>query len=87
MDILLVEDEKRVASFLTEAFVADGHRVFHCATLGALRDVIDTRTQAFDVAVLDRMLGREDSFTLIRPLKQSFPSSAVVILSAINSPE
>ena len=85
--VLLAEDEKRVAAFLMESLSAEGYSVTHCSNFPALKDQIEFGFESIDIAIFDRMLGREDSLDLIVAFKNKFPKAALLVLSAINSPE
>jgi len=85
--VLLAEDEKRVAAFLMESLSAEGYSVTHCSNFAALKDQIEFGFESIDIAIFDRMLGREDSLDLIVAFKNKFPKAALLVLSAINSPE
>lgn len=85
--VLVAEDEKRVAAFLTESLSAEGYSVTHCASFASLKDQIEFGIEPVDLAIFDRMLGHEDSLDLIPIFKKKFPRAALLVLSAINSPE
>lgn len=87
MNILLAEDDERVARFLLEALRAEGHEVFLCRSCPEILDGAAGAVSAFDVAILDRMLRGEDSLNALVRFKAAHPSTRVLILSAINSAE
>jgi DNA-binding response OmpR family regulator len=80
MDILVVEDEPRVATFVTRILEAEGFRV----------DVADngrigvTRALAgqYDLVVLDLLLPHVDGLTILRELGARRPALPVVVLTA-----
>jgi DNA-binding response OmpR family regulator len=83
MRILVVEDDKKIASFLAkglreEGFAVDeahdGNDGFHLAT-----------TEDYDAAILDVMLPGMDGFTLVEKLREKRIATPVLILSAKRS--
>ena len=80
MDILVVEDEPRVATFVTRTLEAEGFRV----------DVAENGRVGFaralgghyDLVVLDLLLPHVDGLTLLRELGARRPEVPVVILTA-----
>jgi DNA-binding response OmpR family regulator len=87
MNILIAEDDGRVARFLLDALKAEGHEVYLCRSVPEISECLDSKLFAFDVAILDRMLGGADSLDMIPQLKSSRPHAKILILSAINSAE
>ncbi len=86
MQILILEDEPKVAEFLCHALRGEGHQVLWLTCLEDL-EALDEKGQHFDVAIFDRMLGTKDSLTQIPAFKKKFSHSALLVLSAINNPE
>lgn len=81
--ILLVEDDKRTASFIMKGFkqagftvahVSDGEYALFCAL-----------TESFDAMVVDIMLPELDGLTLIDKLRKKKVMTPVIILSAKSS--
>lgn len=88
MQILLAEDDERVAKFLREALKADGHEVFFCRNLKELTDAVQSSPLDFEIAILDRMFrGGDDSLSVLDKIREARPSLKILILSAINSAE
>lgn len=81
MNILLVEDEDRIASFMSKGLAAEGHSVERAAT--AADGAALALTYDFDVVLLDVMLpdasGRE-ALQRIRQVKADLP---VIVVSAL----
>lgn len=81
--ILIVEDEEYISEFVAKGL----------ANVGYACRVAETATQAFDLAtreefdliVLDIGLPDEDGFSLLRRLRRSKVTAAVIILTARNS--
>jgi two-component system, OmpR family, response regulator len=81
--ILVVEDNERVARFVTRGLREAGHTVEHA---GNGRDGMFTAaSESFDVIVLDRMLpGNIDGLAIIEALRKSGNRTPILILSALN---
>jgi DNA-binding response OmpR family regulator len=80
MKILLVEDEKKIAEFVTEGLSANGFNVTHAADGLVAEEIISS--QKFDVVLLDVMLPHVDGFSLLKTLRQSDVKTPVIVLSA-----
>jgi two-component system OmpR family response regulator len=81
--ILIVEDNERVAGFITRGLREAGHTVEH-ANNG--RDgLFIAASEPYDVIVMDRMLpGNIDGLTIIETLRQAGNRTPILILSALN---
>ncbi|WP_407521230.1 winged helix-turn-helix domain-containing protein [Methylobacterium oryzisoli] len=81
MRLLIIEDDREAASYLSKAFREAGH----VADLAA--DGLDgyalAREGAYDVLVVDRMLPKLDGLSLIRSLREQGVETPVLILSAL----
>lgn len=86
MNVLLVEDEVRIAGFVADGLRAEHHSVEVADALENARTFLESMKE-FDVVILDRMLDDKDGTTLIPIIKQKSPDTAVLILSAISSAE
>ena len=84
MKILVVEDNERVARFVTRGLREAGHTVEH-ANNG--RDgLFIAASEPYDVIVLDRMLpGNIDGLGIIEALRKSGNRTPILILSALNN--
>ncbi len=80
MRILVVEDEKKVASFIRKALQAEGFAVDLCAT--GETALVAVRTTAFDAMVLDIMLPGRDGLSVLRELRETGDRTPVLLLSA-----
>ncbi|HUZ06825.1 MAG TPA: response regulator transcription factor [Candidatus Paceibacterota bacterium] len=80
MRVLVVEDEKKTASFVRKALQSEGFAVDVCHNgddaLGA------ARTTPFDGIVLDIMLPGRDGLSVLRQLRESKNVTPVLLLSA-----
>jgi two-component system OmpR family response regulator len=82
MKVLLVEDNERVAQFVSKGLVEEGHTVDH-ADNG--RDgLFLASTGQYDVLVLDRMLpGGVDGLGIVEALRRIKNEAPILILSAL----
>jgi two-component system OmpR family response regulator len=79
--ILVIEDDKDVASFIRNGLVQAGCNVDHA---GNGRDgLFLATTESYDALVVDRMLPGIDGLTVIRTLRASSNTTPVLILSAL----
>ncbi len=80
MQILVVEDERRMAELLRRGLAEEGHQVV------LARDGMEgfeiARMSAFDVIVLDVMLPRMDGITITRKLRELKNQTPVLLLTA-----
>ena len=80
MQILVVEDERRMAELLRRGLSEEGHRVV------VARDGAEgfemARSSAFDVIVLDVMLPRRNGLAVTRRLRESRNQTPVLLLTA-----
>ena len=83
MQVLVVEDDKKIASFLTQGLQQEGFAVDHAANgedglnLGLFKH--------YDAAIIDIMLPKLDGLTLIEELRRQKINTPVIILSAKRS--
>jgi two-component system OmpR family response regulator len=79
--ILVIEDDKDVASFIRNGLVQAGCNVDHA---GNGKDgLFLATTEKYDALVVDRMLPGVDGLTVIRTLRASANATPVLILSAL----
>src|SRR3989442_10724413 len=80
MRILVVEDERKVASFIRQGLEEEGHAV-EVARDGA--DAVDLLSgPPYDLIVLDVMLPRRDGFAVLRELRGHGVATPVLMLTA-----
>ena len=80
MRVLVVEDEKKLASFIRKALQAEG---FAVDVLHEGNDVLVTASATlFDVIILDIMLPGRDGLSVLRQLRENNIHSSVLLLTA-----
>jgi two-component system, OmpR family, response regulator len=80
MRILVVEDERKTASFIGKALEGEGFAVDVC---GNGNDALSAaKVTPFDVIVLDIMLPGRDGLSVLRQLRESNNHTPVLLLSA-----
>jgi two-component system, OmpR family, response regulator len=80
MRILVVEDEKKTASFVRKALQSENFAVDVC---GNGHDALNAaRSTPFDVIVLDIMLPGRDGLSVLRQLREHQNTTPVLLLSA-----
>jgi len=80
MRVLVVEDEKKTASFVRKALQAEGFAVDVCATGDDA--LAAAKTTPFDGIVLDIMLPGRDGLSVLRQLRERKSNTPVLLLSA-----
>ena len=83
--VLVVEDEALLRWAITESLGAHGHTIAVAEDGASARQLIERL--ALDVILLDYRLPDSNGLTLLRQLRQLSPRSAVVLMTACNSPE
>jgi DNA-binding response OmpR family regulator len=84
MEILVVEDDRRMAALLERGLLGEGHRVFVAPDGRLGLDYAEART--YDVIVLDVLLPAIDGFEVARRLRQRGDRTPILILTAKDSP-
>src|SRR3974377_767771 len=80
MRVLVVEDEKKTASFIRKALQAEGFAVDVCHNGDEAWAA--ARGTPFDAIVLDIMLPGRDGLSLLRQLRERQNATPVLLLSA-----
>ncbi|HWX22324.1 MAG TPA: response regulator transcription factor [Candidatus Binatia bacterium] len=80
MRILVVEDDKKIASFIVNGLKQSGYAADHA--LDGEDGLIRAQTINYDAAVVDLMLPKLDGLSLIRQLRAGSIRTPVLILSA-----
>lgn len=85
MNILIIEDDRRIASFLERGLSAEGYQV---SVEQDGRDGLDrVRTDPFDLVILDRMLPYVDGLEVCRVIREEHLPVLVLMLTAKDSLE
>ena len=80
MRILVVEDDNKIASFITKGLKQSGYAVDRCAD--GEETLVLAETTAYDAAVVDVMLPKLDGLSLIQRWRSLKIRTPVIILSA-----
>jgi two-component system, OmpR family, response regulator len=82
MKVLLVEDEQKIADFVTAGLEARGFVLTHCdnGTAGLQRACQDN----FDVVILDLMLPGQDGLSVLKAMRSAGIYTPVILLTARN---
>jgi two-component system OmpR family response regulator len=83
MRLLLVEDDRMIASFVTKGFEQAGFVVDHAEN--GEDGLHLSLTESYDAAIIDLMLPRLDGLALIAKMRQQGINTPVIILSAKGS--
>src|SRR3989441_45996 len=81
MRILVVEDERKVASFIRQGLEEEGHTVEVAADGAAALDLM-VAGPPHDLVVLDLMLPKRDSFEVLRQARSKHVETPVLVLTA-----
>jgi heavy metal response regulator len=81
MRILVVEDERKVASFLRQGLTEEGHAVEIAPDGDTALDLI-TEEPAYDLVVLDLMLPKRDGLSVLKALRDLHLQPPVLVLTA-----
>src|SRR5436190_21610524 len=85
MRVLVVEDDKKIASFVVKGLKQNGFAVDHDPD-GEIA-LIHATTTSYDAAVIDIMLPKLDGLSLVRQMRSRGLTTPVIILSAKASVE
>ncbi|MGD8285042.1 MAG: response regulator transcription factor [Desulfobacterales bacterium] len=83
MRILLVEDDRKIASFILKGLKAEGFAVDHAAD--GENGLHLALTEPYDAAVIDIMIPIKDGLSLIEEMRRESVKTPVIILSAKSS--
>jgi two-component system, OmpR family, response regulator len=81
MQILLIEDDDRVAQHVANGLKEHGHEVQRSAD--GREGLFKAAADPFDVIILDRMLPNVDGLTILRTIRASGDRTPVLLLSAL----
>ena len=85
MNILVIEDEDRIAAFVSKGLSAEGHRVERAST--AREGAALALTYDFDVVLLDLMLPDAHGRTALERIRAEKPELPVIVVSALGDVE
>lgn len=83
MRLLLIEDDRKIASFVIKGLKAAGFAVDHAAD--GIKGLDLGLTEPYDVIIVDLMLPKLDGLTVIENLRRQQVDTPVLILSAKDS--
>ena len=83
MRILVVEDERKVANFIRQGLVEEGHTVEVAGDGGAALDLLEG--PPYDLIVLDLMLPKVDGFAILQAARGRRLRTPVLVLTARDS--
>lgn len=84
MQVLIVEDETRMAALLEKGLRAEGHSVVAVGT--GVEALEAAQSYTFDVIVLDIMVPRLDGFEVTRRLRERRNQTPILMLTALDAP-
>jgi len=76
---LLLDDDVLIAKLLQGPLSNEGLQVLHCKTLENAYRLLNK--DAFDLLLVDRMLGSEDGLELVRYARIHYPAIGIIVLS------
>ena len=82
MRVLIVEDDERIASFLTKGLKAEGYATLVARDGDEALAASEAEGDALDLVLLDLGLPRTDGRTVLRTLRDRRPALPVIILTA-----
>ncbi len=85
MNVLVVDDERRVLKFVSTALSRAAMQVECASSIDEMQRFLER--MSFDVLILDRMLGRDDSLRAVSSIKKSYPKMKILFLSALREVE
>ena len=83
--VLVIDDEPRIANFVSRALTAEGFRVD--AAPDGIRGLELAQTGRYELVVLDLLLPGRDGVSVLRDLMEVRPEQRVLILSALSDVE
>ena len=85
MRILIIEDDRQTAEFLSRGLQEAGFRI--CCASDGLEGLRKARTEPFDLAVVDLMLPKLDGLSVIEEIRAGKNNMPIIVLSARDSVE
>lgn len=81
MQILLIEDDAKLADYIVGGLRRSGHQVSHCAD--GRSGLAHATSEAFDAIILDRMLPAIGGMEILSTLRGNHDRTPVLLLSAL----
>ncbi len=85
MQILLIEDDKKLADYVCKALANAGHDVSHCDT--GDRGLEEALAVTHDLLIVDRMLPGVDGIEIVQTLRDQDSQVPILFLSALSDVE
>lgn len=85
MKILLIEDEDRIASYLTRGLTAEGHAVVQAGSVA--QGSAEARTRTFELVLLDLVLPDGHGRDVLATIRSADPDVPVIVISALGEVE
>ncbi len=81
IQVFVVEDEPKVERFVRAALEREG---MHVESSSDIHDILELLGKlSYDVLVMDRILGHDDSIQILPKVRKQFPKLKILILSAL----
>lgn len=81
MHILLVEDDAKLATFIEQGLIRDGHTVDHIADGNTA--LAASVTETYDVGIIDRMLPGLDGLSIVKAMRAANLALPVLFLTSL----
>ncbi len=85
MKLVLLEDDQKLAQLLIQSLKDIGFNTEHCVNLDEFKEVLKKNTK-IDFFILDRLVGPEDTKSIMADLRKDRPLTPIIVLSAISTP-
>lgn len=86
MDILIIEDDDKVGSFLKDNLIRENHTVHLISDFAEVQSFLERPPFIPNLFIVDRLIGNDDTKKIIKTLKTKFSTSSLLFLSALNTP-
>jgi DNA-binding NtrC family response regulator len=87
LDVLVVDDEPLIRWAISETLAAAGHHVDQAVDAASALGAIRAADRPIDVVLLDLCLPDSRDLNLLRAIRRLTPGSAVILMTAMASPE